>query len=300
MATSFTFIGFGEAAQHISRGLKAAGAGPMQTYDILFDRPGDAGERLRKRAAEIGVACRKNHAEAVKGSDIVLSAVTAASSPDAARATAPGMKAGQFYMDINSTSPAVKRANAETLAPSGARFVEAAVMESVPPHGHQVPILLAGSAARELADLLRPLGMRVEAVGDKIGQASSIKMFRSVIIKGMEALMLESLYAAAEMGVTERVLESLAGTYPGMDWPKAVDYLVGRTAQHGARRVAEMREVARTLRDMGHQSLMAEATANRIEWCVKALAGHRFDQGVPKAAEVFAEIDRRKPRRPAA
>ena len=300
MATSFTFIGFGEAAQHISRGLKAAGAGPMQTYDILFDKPGDAGERLRKRAAEIGVACRASHAEAVKGSDIVLSAVTAASSNEAARAAASGMKAGQLYMDINSTSPAVKRLNAEAVAASGARFVEAAVMESVPPHGHKVPILLAGAAARELADLLRPLGMRVEPVGEKIGQASSIKMFRSVIIKGMEALMLESLYAASEMGVTERVLESLAGTYPGMDWPKAVDYLVGRTAQHGPRRVAEMREVARTLRDMGHESLMADATANRIEWCVKALAGHRWEQGVPKAAEVFAEIDRRKPRRPAA
>jgi 3-hydroxyisobutyrate dehydrogenase len=300
MATSFTFIGFGEAAQHISRGLKAAGAGPMQTYDILLDKPGDAGERLRRRATEIGVACRPSHAEAVKGSDIVLSAVTASSSSDAARAAAAGMKAGQFYMDINSTSPAVKRLNAEAMAPTGARFVEAAVMESVPPHGHKVPILLAGTAARELVDLLRPLGMRIEAVGDRIGQASSIKMFRSVIIKGMEALMLESLYAASEMGVTERVLESLAGTYPGMDWPKAVDYLVGRTAQHGTRRVAEMREVARTLRDMGHESLMAEATANRIEWCVKALAGHRWEQGVPKAAEVFAEIDRRKPRRPAA
>lgn len=299
MATSFTFIGFGEAAQHISRGLKAAGAGRLQTYDILFDRPGEAGERLKKRAAEIGVACRASHAEAVQGSDIVLSAVTAASSNDAARAAAAGLKSGQLYMDINSTSPAVKRLNSEAVSPTGARFVEAAVMESVPPHGHKVPMLLAGTAAREVVDLLKPLGMRVEAVGDKIGQASSIKMFRSVIIKGMEALMLESLYAASEMGVTDRVLASLAGTYPGMDWPKAVDYLVGRTAQHGARRVAEMREVARTLRDMGHESLMADATANRIEWCVKALAGHRFES-VPKAAEVFEEIDRRRPPRPAA
>ena len=299
MATSFAFIGFGEAAQHISRGLKAAGAGPMRTYDILFDKPGEAGDRIRKRAAEIGVDCAASHAEAVKGSDIVLSAVTAASSKDAARAAAAGLTAGQFYMDINSTSPAVKRLNSDVVTPTGARFVEAAVMESVPPHGHKAPMLLAGAAARQLADLLRPLGMNVEAVGDTIGQASSIKMFRSVIIKGMEALMLESLYAASEMGVTDRVLESLAGTYPGMDWPKAVDYLVGRTAQHGARRVAEMREVARTLRDMGHESIMAEATADRIEWCVKALAGHRWDH-TPKAAEVFQEVDRRHPRRPAA
>jgi 3-hydroxyisobutyrate dehydrogenase-like beta-hydroxyacid dehydrogenase len=300
MATSFTFIGFGEAAQHLSKGLKAAGAGPMQTYDILVDKPGEGAERIRRRAAEIGVTCKASSAEAVAGSDIVIAAVTAASSTDAAGAAAGGLKPGQFYMDINSTSPAVKRTNSELVGAAGAEFVEAAVMESVPPHGHKVPMLLAGTAAAQLVDLLKPLGMQIEAVGDKIGQASSIKMFRSVIIKGMEALMLESLYAASEMGVTERVLASLAGTYPGMDWPKAIDYLVGRTAQHGARRVAEMREVARTLRDMGHESLMAEATANRIEWCVKALAGHKFDKGVPKAAEVFAEIDRRRPRRPAA
>jgi 3-hydroxyisobutyrate dehydrogenase-like beta-hydroxyacid dehydrogenase len=300
MATSFTFIGFGEAAQHLSKGLKTAGAGPMQTYDILLDKPGEGAERIRRRATEIGVTCKASSAEAVAGSVIVIAAVTAASSTDAARAAAGGLKPGQFYMDINSTSPAVKRTNSELVGAAGAKFVEAAVMESVPPHGHKVPMLLAGTAAAQLVDLLKPLGMQVEAVGDKIGQASSIKMFRSVIIKGMEALMLESLYAASEMGVTERVLASLAGTYPGMDWPKAVDYLVGRTAQHGARRVAEMREVARTLRDMGHESLMAEATANRIEWCVKALAGHKFDKGVPKAAEVFAEIDRRRPRRPAA
>ncbi len=300
MATSFGFIGFGEAAQHISHGLKKAGAGPIQTYDILFDAPGAAGDRLRAKAAEIGVTCRASAIEAVKGCDVVISAVTASSSSDAARSAAAGLAAGQFYMDINSTSPAAKRLNAETVGRSGASFVEAAVMESVPPHGHKVPMLLAGTAAPRLAEILGAFGMRVETVGEKIGDASSIKMFRSVIIKGMEALMLESLYAASEMGVTDRVLASLAGTYPGMDWPKVVDYLVGRTAQHGARRVAEMREVARTLRDMGHEALMAEATANRIEWCVKALGGHKWDKGVPSASEVFSEIDRRRSRKPAA
>jgi 3-hydroxyisobutyrate dehydrogenase-like beta-hydroxyacid dehydrogenase len=297
MATNFTFIGFGEAAQHLSRGLKQAGAGTLQTYDILFK--GEEGERLRQRAAEIGVACAADVAAAVKGSDIVIAAVTAASSQDAARSAAPHMAAGQFYMDINSTSPAVKRQNAETLAASGADFVEVAVMESVPPHGHKVPMFLAGPKAAALVEKLRPLGMNVEAVGDQFGQASAIKMLRSVLIKGLEALMLESLSAAAELGVTDRVLASLAGTYPGMDWPKVADYLVGRTAQHGKRRVAEMREVARTLRDMGHEPLMAEATANRIDACVKALGGHRWE-GTPKAADVFAEIERRRPRRPAA
>lgn len=297
MATSFTFIGFGEAAQHLSRGLKVAGAGPLRTYDILFGKP--EGERLKQKAAEIGVECKATSAEAVKGSDIVLAAVTAASSKDAAAAAAPHLSAGQFYMDINSTSPAVKRTNAQAVSPSGAQFVEVAVMESIPPHGIKTPMLLAGPKAKELEAKLLALGMKVEAVGTEYGQASAIKMMRSVLIKGLEALMTESLFAASELGVTDRVLASLKGTYPGMDWPKVADYLVGRTAQHGARRVAEMREVARTLRDMGHEPLMAEATANRIEWCVKALGGHKFED-TPTAAEVFAEIRKRGGRRSAA
>jgi len=113
------------------------------------------------------VTCAADPAAAVKGSDIVIGAVTAASSQDAARSVAPYLTAGQFYMDINSTSPAVKKANAETLAASGAAFVEVAVMESVPPHGHKVPMFLAGPKAEALADKLRPLGMmsRWSAIG---------------------------------------------------------------------------------------------------------------------------------------
>src|SRR4051812_41969687 len=214
--TSFSFIGFGEAAQHLARGLKAAGAGPLKTYDILFDKP--EGERLKRKAEEIGVAWKATSAEAVKGADIVLAAVTAASSKDAAAAAAPHLAAGQFYMDINSTSPGAKRVNAQAVSPSGAHFVEVAVMESIPPHGIKTPMLLAGPKAAELEGKLAALGMKVEAVGTEFGQASAVKMLRSVLIKGLEALMTESLFAASELGVTDRVLGSLKGTYPGMDW----------------------------------------------------------------------------------
>lgn len=297
--TSFTFIGFGEAAQHISRGLKASGAGPIRTYDILFDAAGPAGDRLRARAAEIGVTCCANAPEAVTGSDIVIAAVTASSAVNAGKSAAPGLRAGQYYVDINSVSPRTKGEVAAAISPSGARFVEVAVMESVPPHGHKVPMLLAGRDAVALVELLRPFGMRVEAVGERVGQASSVKLLRSILIKGLESLMLESLYVASNLGVADRVLGSLAETYPAMDWPKVADYLVGRTALHGVRREGEMREAAQMLRDLGFEPVMAEAIANRIGWCAATLKGQRWD-GLPSAGDVFAALNERLPRRPAA
>jgi 3-hydroxyisobutyrate dehydrogenase len=299
MSTSFTFIGFGEAGQHIARGLKGAGAGPIRCYDILFDKGGEGAERIRTRAAEIGVTACASSAEAVKGSAVVVSAVTASSAQNAATTAAAALTAGQTYMDINSCSPAVKRQNAVAVEKSGARFVESAVMESVPPHGHKVPMLLAGTHAMALVDLLKPLGMRVEAVGETVGQASSIKLLRSILIKGLESLMLESLYVASNLGVADRVLHSIKETYPQMDWPKVADYLIGRTAQHGVRREAEMQESARMLRDVGFEPIMAEAIANRIGWCAKTLAGHKWES-TPTAADVFEALNGRVARRPAA
>lgn len=300
MSTSFTFIGFGEAGQHIARGLKGAGAGAIRCYDILLDKGGEGAERIRGRAAEIGVTVCASSAEAVKGSDVVIAAVTASSAQNAATAAAPALTAGQTYMDINSCSPAVKKLAAAAVEGAGARFVEAAVMESVPPHGHKVPMLLAGKTASSLVETLKPFSMRVEAVGEKVGDASSIKLLRSVLIKGLESLMLESLYVASNLGVADRVLASMKQTYPEMDWPKVADYLVGRAAVHGVRREAEMREAARMLRDVGFEPMMAEATANRIGWCAKTLTGHRWEKGLPNAADVFAALNGRVAKRPAA
>lgn len=299
MTISIAFIGFGEAGQHISRGLRGANAGPIRCYDILFDKGGEGAERIRAKAQEIGVTACATGAEAVKGASVVFAAVTASSANAAATATAPALVAGQYYVDINSCSPAVKRQNAAVVDRSGARFVESAVMESVPPHGHKVPMLLAGAHSAALAELLKPLGMRVEAVGETVGQASSIKLLRSILIKGLESLMLESLYVASNLGVADRVLASIQETYPQMDWPKVADYLVGRTAQHGVRREAEMREAARMLRDVGFEPIMAEAIANRIGWCAKTLSGQKWD-ATPKAADVFKALDSRVTKRPAA
>ena len=243
--TTIAFIGFGEAGGLIAKGLQGAGATVGACYDILIEDPKTAGKIADKARAQ-GVRAARTPAEAVAGADVVLSAVVCSETVAAARNVAPHLVPGQIYMDINSSSPGMKRQAAEAVEANGAAFVEAAVMDLVPPHGHKVPMLLAGAKAATLAAMLAPYGMRVEAIGERIGSASAIKMVRSVFLKGFTSVLFECLLAAHKAGVTDRVLELDPWHLPGAGLAKARRLL--RPAQ-GAARQAPSRRDARGGRD---------------------------------------------------
>ena len=258
------FIGFGEAAQTIGRGLLAAKAASIRAYDILFDSPDAAGP---KQAADtMRVERAASHVDAVRNADIVFLAVTASASLEAARSCLPGLRKGQLFLDINSVSPQRKIDTAALVAPTGAAYVDVAVMAPVAPYAHAVPCLIGGPGAAQLLPRAHAMGMKMEKVSEGVGQACAIKMFRSIVIKGMEALMLESMLAASEYGVEDRVLASLEETFPSLDWEKISGYMIERAVSHGKRRAAEMREVAATLENLGIEPIMACATAARQQW----------------------------------
>ena len=212
---------------------------------------------------------------------MILSTVVSSSAIAAAEAAAPYLKEHHFYVDLNSTSPEVKREIAAVIAKAGAQFVEAAVMAGVPPLGHKVPMLLCGSAVPALVEKLAPYGMSLEDFGQEVGRATATKMFRSLVVKGLEALFIECVLAASRYGVAERVLESVQTGYPGIDWNKLASYLIGRTAIHGKRRAHEMEEVARTLEAMGIEPIMADAAARRILDAANADLKTRFGDTPP-------------------
>ncbi|HEY2401102.1 MAG TPA: DUF1932 domain-containing protein [Steroidobacteraceae bacterium] len=264
----FALIGFGEAGSIFGEDLVAAGH-EVAMYDVLLD----SSPAMREKARRVRVRAAESFDDAVSGVDVVISAVTASSSSDVAAQAARVLRAGQVLLDINSVSPAKKLANASLVEAAGADYVEAAVMAPVPPQRLRVPMLLGGKRAGEVAQALRDVGMNATALSDKIGVASAVKMCRSIVIKGLEALTLESMLAARRFGAEREVLESLNGTFPGMGWTgKLPDYLISRVAEHGVRRAAEMREVARTLSDVGLEPVMASATAERQAWLVEAMA----------------------------
>jgi 3-hydroxyisobutyrate dehydrogenase-like beta-hydroxyacid dehydrogenase len=266
-------VGFGEAGSILGEELATAGR-EVVTYDVLLDTPASRGSMLEK-ARRVRVQTADNLKAALQDADLIISAVTAASSADVASGAGKALRAGQIFLDINSCSPATKRTNAQAVQASGADYVEAAVMAPVPPQRLKVPMLLGGRRAAELAPVLRSIGMNATFIADEIGVASAVKMCRSVVIKGLEALAVESMLAARRFGAEEEVLASLQGTFPGMGWQDNLpDYLISRVAEHGRRRAAEMREVAHTLEDVGLEPIMALATAARQDALIDAMTAH--------------------------
>jgi 3-hydroxyisobutyrate dehydrogenase-like beta-hydroxyacid dehydrogenase len=288
------FIGFGEAGFHMARGFRGAGAPPLLAFDIKAPA-GVGDERLRARAAETGTRLVETPRALAEGARIILSVVTAASACDAAQSVAPDLTAEHLYVDLNSVSPETKRQIATAVGSGSGRFVEGSIMAPVPGADHRVPILLNGASASDLVNVLSLYGMRLHVMDGAIGAAAAVKMCRSIVIKGMEALMVECALAAGEYGASDRVYDSLAETYPGMDWRKTARYMIGRVLEHGERRAHEMEEVAQMLRSAGIEPVMAEATARRQDWEATLRSDGRLKGLRPDTAERLLEllIDRR-------
>jgi 3-hydroxyisobutyrate dehydrogenase-like beta-hydroxyacid dehydrogenase len=265
---SLGFVGFGEAGFHIARGLIEAGVPEIVAFDIHRDTPG-RGETIRSRAAEAGVRMASLPAELASAADLILSVVTADQALIAATQIGPSLTEQHTYADLNSISPVAKRAIAEAVGDRGASFVEVAIMAPVPPYGHRVPMLVGGENASAFIDRLSPFGVRAEAIGGPIGAAAATKMCRSIMVKGIEALITECMLGASFYGADERVLASLSESFPGIDWPKLADYMIGRVVVHGERRAREMEEVADTLRAAGVEPMMTEAVVRRMDWSVE-------------------------------
>ena len=255
------FIGFGEAGQAIASGLRDAGVESIAAWDILF--PDAGGAPLRRAGETIGARLAASAADAVANSDIIVAAVTASSSLEAAKSVAPHIAGNPYYLDINSVSPGRKQETARLLE-GAARYVDVAILAPIHPKRHQTPLLLAGPHAQAVLPLLiDELDMRGAIASDQVGAAAALKMIRSVMIKGIEALTAECFLAAQRAGITDEVAASLKNNYPGLDWPKVIDYNLERMASHGIRRADEMVEVAVTLSELGIAPLMAEATVKR-------------------------------------
>jgi 3-hydroxyisobutyrate dehydrogenase-like beta-hydroxyacid dehydrogenase len=281
------FIGFGEAGFTIGNGLRGAGLERLVAYDIAAQSP-DHGPQIQRRARESGAVLVGGSQALAESASVLFSTVTSSSALDAALQTAPFLKPGHVYADLNSVSPARKREIAAVVTGTGAAFVEVAVMAPVQPYGHRVPMLLGGSDAAAFAERLAPLGMRMQVLGSStIGAAAAVKMCRSIVVKGLEALLCECVLGAHEYEAAEHVFASLQESYPGLDWKTLADYTMGRVVVHGERRAREMEEVAETLRAIGVEPIMAEATARRQDWSAKLGLRARFP---PEGPRTYDEV----------
>jgi 3-hydroxyisobutyrate dehydrogenase-like beta-hydroxyacid dehydrogenase len=291
---NIALIGYGEVGTILAEDLRAAGH-DVSAHDLKL--ASGAGDAMRAHARAHGVKLAESHADAVRRSELVISAVTANQTLAAAEACArDALPSAVFFLDFNSASPAVKLAAAELVGAGGGRYVEGAVMTSVPPHRIKVPLLLGGPHANELEPVLSGLGFAAKIASQTLGVASATKMCRSVLIKGLEAMVIESLTAARHYGVEDAVIASLRETFPGFDWEKHAAYFFQRVIRHGRRRAEELREAAVTVRDAGLTPYSASATAERQAW-VADLAdqgrfGDRHDHRFARSPDWRVEADR--------
>ena len=295
IAERIAFIGFGEAAGAFVRGWRTVADVEVTAFDIKTDDPGTREGKLNDYR-QFSVTGAETAIEAAAGADIIISAVTAEAAADVALSVVDALRPGQLYLDINSCAPSRKREAAGVVATGEADYVDVAVMAPVYPTLHQTPLLIGGPGAQRVEDLLRRLEMKFEYISDQVGDASTIKMVRSVMIKGIEALVSESIVAAVQEGIDERVLDSLDVTYPGMDWKKRAGYMLERMVRHGTRRAEEMREVAKTMDDLGIGGVMSAATAERQQRVADLNLLDAFDGEPPEDYRVLAQaiLDARK------
>jgi len=275
-------VGYGEVGRILAEDLRAQDVA-VQAFDLKL--AADAGQPLVQHAQRHGVKLAASHAELAAEADFIVSAVTASQAVPVAQACAPAVRRGSFFLDFNSASPGAKIRAAGLINAAGGRYVEGAVMTSIPPYRIKVPLLLGGPEAATLLPLVNALGFAAKVASDKLGVASATKMCRSVMIKGLEAMVIESFTTARAYGVEDAVLASLAETFPGIDWEKQGAYFFQRVIEHGRRRSEEVREVAETVREAGLEPWSASGTAERQAW-VADLA----DAGVfgPKGTKEFA------------
>jgi 3-hydroxyisobutyrate dehydrogenase-like beta-hydroxyacid dehydrogenase len=287
-------VGYGEVGRILAEELRSRDH-VVRAWDLKLGHDASA-VAMQEHAAAHGVVLAGSSAEAASGTELVISAVTASQTVAAAEASCPGLAPGAFFLDFNSASPGAKAEAARLVEGAGGRYVEGAVMTSIPPLRLRVPLLLGGPRARELEAPLNAIGFAARVASETLGIASATKMCRSVMIKGLEAMVIESFTAARHYGVEDALVASLRETFPGIDWERQAAYFFQRAVEHGRRRAEEMREAAQTVREAGLAPWSAAGTAERqAELAALADAGTfgaRGHAGFARSTDWRTEADR--------
>lgn len=265
------FIGYGEAAYNISLGLGREGLVGIRATDAMMDHE-VMGKQVRSRAQEAGVALMPGNRDIALWADIIIAAVPSSFTMDVCRDIKDCLRPGQLYVDVSASTPATKQAIWEVVKDSGVLFVDAAMLGSLPKDKHQVPITASGNGAQRFCELMTPYGMKITLAGDKAGAASAIKLVRSIFMKGVAALMIETMQAADAYGVADEVVSSLSKSLDGIPFQSHLDRLVTSTALHCTRRAAELKGSIAMQEEAGLPSEMTPAAKH----CHEALEPYAF------------------------
>lgn len=275
------FIGFGEVGFEISCGVKQEGLAEIYAFDPLMN-DASFGKLVNDRAREAGVRLLDTVDAVTMQADVIIAATPGGKALQAAQSAVEALATGKIYADVSTSTAATKKKIAEIVEAKGATFVDGAMMGGLSMQHHKVPTLVSGSGSDEFIRRLSPYGMVLTKVSDNAGDAIAIKLVRSIAMKGLASLAVETLEAAVKLGVESLVLKSIAGTLTSAPFDENLDWLVTASAIHAKRQVHEMQDVMKMMREIGVEPTMTEATTKRLEWLDSKNYPERFQGKKPK------------------
>jgi 3-hydroxyisobutyrate dehydrogenase-like beta-hydroxyacid dehydrogenase len=275
------FIGYGEAAHCISIGLNQEGNHDICAYDVMISHP-TLGINVRKHAVEADVRLMTSGTEVVKNSDIVFIAVPSSYSLSVCDEIFESLEEGQIYADVSASTPSVKVQVWDRVREKGVKFVDAAMLGSLPLDKHKVPIIASGNGAHEFAELMNPHGMKITSVGERAGDASAIKLIRSIFMKGLAGLMLEMLQASEHYNVSDEVVKSIGKSLDGISFESHLNRLITGTAIHAKRRSAEIQGSIQLCKEADVECQMTIASQQKHEFLAAFDFPGKFNDDSPK------------------
>jgi len=280
-------VGYGEIGSTLGSGLRKSGLSDVSSYDkYAFDGP--YSELIQSRAKQAGVDLVRSQEELARRAELILGVTPGSASLESATAFAPHLRPSHTFVDVASATPKVKQAVADKLSGSGARIGDASIMGG-PRDGHGMAMLASGPAAQPFHALMVPWGMSVEPVGEAIGTASGIKIMRSVLAKGLEALLVECMLGARRYGIDEVVLASFSKFMARASFADTANLLLTTDAIHAQRRAEEAAMSADALSEIGVEPIMTRATAARLRWVAELGMKAHFKGVVPADYKVAIE-----------
>lgn len=264
MKNRLAFIGYGEAGYHISLGLHAEGLEDIIAYDVLQDSA-ERGDLIHSRAKEAGVSLAASAEEAYSSADFIISMTSPAYCVDVARSVIPNLTAGQTYCDLNSADPMDMTEVDQIPRENGVSFVDAGVLGSVPKTKHRTKMYLTGSGAQAFYDAFSPYNMVLKVLDAPTGGASAIKLFKSVLNKGLPQLFIETYTSAAAYGVLDELIDLTKNTFKGYNLEEYCNEFLYHTLVHAKRRAAEVENCAKTVERLGLDASMCHAAQKKLE-----------------------------------
>ncbi|MEE9202629.1 MAG: DUF1932 domain-containing protein [Dehalococcoidia bacterium] len=286
-------IGFGEVGYHISKGLKGAGVGQIVAYNNGTRNRPPYTEAFRHKAQSIGVSLAPTLEEMVHNSDLILSTVIPTTSLEVAGEAAPLLTPAHFFVDLNSCSPEAKREGCALVEEKGGHYIDGVIMDNPLAQEHRSNIWACGEGAEEFHQVMGKYSMNIRVIPGKVGDAALLKMIFSVIAKGAQALLWESLLALHKAGLDPQVYHGLNNWVSQMGLLERADAVIAHSAIHAGRRAGEMEFAADTLLSLGVEPMMARATAQRLAWSAGFNFPDQFPDEFPSGYKaVFEVMDR--------